>query len=107
AAPSERGTSVPDMAALCGQEVVHPLDEVDALPTVRVPGDVLADAMGERSALARRALLDVADLAGDAGEVPGSRLAAPPVVVLCGGEAGLLPGGRLDPRQQLRPVGDV
>ena len=37
----------------------------------------------------------------------GSRLAAPPVVVLGGGEPGLLPGGGIDPGQQLLPVRDV
>src|ERR671937_2843634 len=95
------------MRSLGGQEVVHRLDEIDALPRVGVPGDVLADALVERSALARRALLDVADLAGDTWQVSRGRLAAPPVVVLGGGEPGLLPGGRVDPGQELRPVGDV
>src|SRR4030095_11239890 len=48
---------------LGGQEVVHGLDEVDALARIRVPGGVLADALLERAALASLALLDVADLA--------------------------------------------
>src|SRR5688572_1701783 len=92
---------------LGGQEVVHGLHEVDALGRIRVPGRVLADALLERAALASLALLDVADLAGDAGQVARRRLAAPPVVVLGGGEAGALAGSRLDPWQELLPVGDV
>src|SRR5581483_5435575 len=89
------------------QEVVHPLDEVHALPRIRVPRDVLADALRERTALAALALLDVADLARDPGQVPRSRLAAPPVVVLGGREAVLLAGCRVDPREQLLAVRDV
>src|SRR5262245_12402242 len=90
-----------------GQEVVHGLDEVDALGGIRVPGRVLADAPLERAALAPLALLDVPDLPGDAGQVARRRLATPPVVVLGGAEAGLLAGRRLDPRQEPLPVGDV
>src|SRR2546426_12490568 len=89
--------------ALTGQEVVHRLDEMDALPRVRVPGDVLADALGEGAALARLTLLDVADLPGDARQVSRRSLAAPPVVVLGGGEAVRLSLGGLDPGEQLRP----
>ena len=57
--------------------------------------------------LSHVALLDVADLAGDARQVSRRRLAIPPVVVLGRGETGLLPGGRVDPGEQLLPVGDV
>src|SRR5438128_2607316 len=80
---------------------------MDTLPRVRVPGDVLADALGEGAALARLTLLDVADLPGDARQVPRRSLASPPVVVLGGGEAVCLSLGGLDPGEQLRPVGDV
>src|SRR6266545_6904767 len=107
-APPPRCARPPEPTfVLRGKEVVHPLGQVHALLAERVPGVVLADALLERAALAAFALLDVADLARDAGQVARGRLAAPPVVVLGGGETSLLPGSRVDPGEQLRPVGDV
>ena len=56
-------------AALGAEELVELLHLVDVLREERVPGRVLARALGERAAVALLALLDVADAAGDARQV--------------------------------------
>src|SRR4029078_4203957 len=95
--------------ALGAEEVVEPLHLVHVLLEERVPGGVVARALGERSAVARRTLLDVADVAGDAGQVLRSRLAVVPEVDLVSRERRLAFArlGRLDPVEQLRAVRDV
>ena len=62
-------------SALGAEEVVEPLDLVDVLPEEGVPRRVVARALGERTAVPRLPLLDVADVARDAGQVLRSGLA--------------------------------
>src|SRR5438552_968384 len=107
AAPS---TFTPPMPFASGaEEVVEPLDLVDVLLEERVPRRVVVRALEERAAVARRTLLDVADVAGDPGEILGSRLAVVPEVELVGRERRLAFArlGRTDPGEELGAVRDV
>src|SRR6185503_19139088 len=63
------GSSPAIPARLGGEELVPALDLVLVLLEVRVPGAVVARAVGERAAVAHLALLDVAHLASDPGQV--------------------------------------
>src|SRR6185503_5107445 len=86
-------------------------DLVRGLGEVAVPRGIVADALCERATVADRGLLDVADLARDAGQVTTGAGAVVPEVVLVGLERD--PAGRVrlavlgDPGLQRGPVPDV
>src|SRR4029078_7786615 len=66
------------------EEVVPPLDLVRVVREVAVRRGVVADELREAPPVADRALLDVAELAGDAGQVALRPCAAVPERVLVG-----------------------
>src|SRR5205823_13191660 len=73
----------PPMRVASGaEEVVEPLHLVDVLLEERVPRRVLLGARQERASVAGLALLDVTDVARDAGKILGRGLAVVPEVVL-------------------------
>src|SRR5262245_10560930 len=81
AAPSPF-TSAMRFAASSAEEVVEPFHLVDVLLEERVPRRVVLRPLEERAAVTRLPLLDVTDVAGDAGEVLRGGLAVVPEVVL-------------------------
>src|SRR5918992_1296753 len=95
AASSEARPTPSSAMRLPAQELVELPDLVHVLRVERVPGGVLAGALGERASVAHLTLLDVSDAARDAREVARSRLAVVPVAVLRGRERRL--PGRPDP----------
>src|SRR2546425_1238381 len=111
AAPSVEPTASGAMVRSGAEEVVPALRLIDALGEVGVPGRVVTDALAERPTVAHRALLDVAHLPRDAGQIAGGRLAEVPEVVLVGLERDA--SGRIgrtvlgDPPAQRGAVADV
>src|SRR6202023_2633081 len=82
AAPSLTPTCCSDIRSLGAEEVVESLHLVGAVAEVGIPGRVVARPVGEGAAVANLALLDVADVAGDARQVGGGGFAVVPEGVL-------------------------
>src|SRR4029079_2546600 len=111
-APSVFVSETPSVIQSLGaEEVVPPLDLVRGVREVAVPRGVVADALREAATVADRALLDVADLSGDARQVPRGAGPSVPEGVLVGLERdpACRVGGAvlLDPAQERVAVADV